>query len=1088
MRTSSLPHALYDTGLKKRRVVGLVLLAVLLTLFLVFNRLPKLDTVEADLAAAASPQTECFQGFCFESDPETSLLSRWWDFSLTYLRLVTLGMVFAFLVAGVTEVFLFPQSGSHGFASRGIKGALKGLLVGPAMNLCSACIVPVASAFRRRGAGIEATLAIAQGSSTLNLPAMIMAALVFTPLIGGSRIALSIVGAILIGPIVAKLVRGDQQTIIEQIEASHSHEEESPTWREVLKEGLPQWASASVRYLVRLGPIMVVAGFASGLAIQWISPDTVTAWLGDDLLGIAIAATLGILINVPLLFEIPLVAALLLAGMGTAPAATLLFAAAAGGPITFWGLAKVMPGRAIVSFGAAIWVVGLTGGIGVLGITALTEDREFGLRAAYASPREADRDETPTARVVPRPTGAIDASTGTTPKDETAAEALEVVVLPEDPGSGRTGSVVGGDTAEEAGQPAYRFGPFGDTLPTTVDISPFINIAHQALGDKAFVVNDLPGVAIFDYDRDGRLDIYITQSEGNPNFLFRNEGDGTYGEVAREAGVDAVVSNSTGVVACDFDNDGYQDLYVGAQGRIGDGLDYRAAADDPGLREAIVDRLFINNRDGTFTDITSSAFGDAGNTRTAASPACADVDLDGWLDIYVANRADLDLFHIERTSRGNLNVLYRNNGDLTFTELAAEAGVRGDQAVSWAVLFFDFDDDGDPDLWTADDGGRLRVYRNDSDQDTISFIAVERAMGIDKVGSWMGFALGDYDGDLDLDVFVTNIGFHPRTRQPPLVEGTDCAVGQQFEWGTCDHFLLRNQGVVFVPRIGVVGFFPDVAQSIPVQPSRVIPPRSLDPLRIWQAWQVPTGLAAYDFGFGTAFFDYENDGDQDLYWLGSAIGRGESPAGKLFPSAGRMLLGNGMGSFQDVTAEAHLLATQGVDYSILDRSDPDFDAVRQRLSPEFHEEGKGLAKGDLNSDGYVDLIATNSSGSVFGADGEVEFGKGPSFVWINPGGDNHWITLRLKGRMAIDGTGSNADGIGARVFLTATPAGGEGTTQVAEVLGSSSFLSMSSLDLTFGLGAAEAVDSITLFWPSGVRQVLKDLPADQVITIEEPEG
>jgi cytochrome c biogenesis protein CcdA len=96
VRISSFPQTLYDTELKKRRVVGLVLLAVLLTLFLVFNRLPKLDTVEADLAAAASPKTECFQGFCFEADPDASLLSRWWDFSLTYLRIVSLGMVFAF--------------------------------------------------------------------------------------------------------------------------------------------------------------------------------------------------------------------------------------------------------------------------------------------------------------------------------------------------------------------------------------------------------------------------------------------------------------------------------------------------------------------------------------------------------------------------------------------------------------------------------------------------------------------------------------------------------------------------------------------------------------------------------------------------------------------------------------------------------------------------------------------------------------------------------------------------------------------------------------------------------------------------------
>ena len=409
---------------------------------------------------------------------------------------------------------------------------------------------------------------------------------------------------------------------------------------------------------------------------------------------------------------------------------------------------------------------------------------------------------------------------------------------------------------------------------------------------------------------------------------------------------------------------------------------------------------------------------------------------------------------------------------------------------TWAAMFFDFDSDGDADLWAANDGGRLNVFRNDSEAGAISFTDVGRVMGIDKVGSWMGFALGDYDGDVDLDVFVTNLGFHPRTRPPPMslvVTGQPCNISQQFEWATCDHFLLRNDGVAFVPRVGFVGLFPDVAPSTRVQPSRLIPPLSVDPLRIAPAWQIPTGLAAYDFGFGTAFFDYENDGDQDLYWLGSTIGRGEAIGGELFPSAGRMLVGNGKGTFRDLTVEAHLLDIQNVDYSVLDRDDPRFDPVEQRLLPDFHENGKGLAKGDLNGDGYVDLIATNSSGGILVSGGETEFAKGPTFVWTNPGGDNRWVTIRLKGRMAIDGTGSNADGIGARVFVAVTSAAGGSTTQVAEVLGSSSFLSMSSLDLTFGLGEAETVDSITVFWPSGVRQVLRDLQADQVITVEEPE-
>jgi uncharacterized membrane protein YraQ (UPF0718 family) len=377
----------FDTALKKKRVIGLVLLATLLSLFLVFNRLDKLDTVREDLAAATSPQVQCFQGFCLERPPESTLLSRWWDFSLTYLKLVTVGMVFAFLVAGLTEALLFPKAGGQEFSQKGIKGSLKGLIVGPPMTLCSACIVPVASAFRRRGAGIEATLAITQGSSTLNLPALVMVVLVFTPMLAGSRLVLGVVGALLIGPLVAMVVghRG-RATFPTPVETEAAHQNTSP-WGRAFTEGLRDWAMASLRYLVRLGPIMVVAGFASGLAIQWVSPQTVTTFLGDNVSGVAIAATIGLLINVPLLFEIPLVAALLLIGMGTAPAATLLFTAASGGPITFWGLAKVMPKRAIGTFAMAIWGLGVAGGLGVLALGPLLPGDETGLLRSVTSPR-----------------------------------------------------------------------------------------------------------------------------------------------------------------------------------------------------------------------------------------------------------------------------------------------------------------------------------------------------------------------------------------------------------------------------------------------------------------------------------------------------------------------------------------------------------------------------------------------------------------------------------------------------------------------------------------------------------------------------
>ena len=635
---------------------------------------------------------------------------------------------------------------------------------------------------------------------------------------------------------------------------------------------------------------------------------------------------------------------------------------------------------------------------------------------------------------------------------------------------------------------ARRFEQPGFSGAPTDDVVPFANIAKQALGENASVANDLTGATIFDYDRDGDLDFYITQSRGNPNLLFRNDGGETFSEVGVQAGVSANASNSTGVVACDMNNDGYQDIYLSAQGIIGDGLDFEDAINDDQLREAVSDRLMRNNGDGTFTDITAAAFGDEANFRTGTSPACADIDRDGWIDIFVANRSDMDAIHPGAPTRGNENVLYHNNGDGTFDEISAEAGVRGEQVVTWATLFFDFDDDGDPDLWTADDGGPVKIYRNDTDDEGVRFTSVERPMGLDKRGNWMGFALGDYDGDADLDVFVTNIGYHPKTRPLPF-EGAsgDCSSEQLYSISTCAHYLLRNDGTMVVPRLGEVGFFPDVAPSIPIEPSRVMPPDSIDPVRIWLDWRVPTGLAAYDFGFGAAFFDLENDGDQDLYWTGSALGRGESPNGKWFPSAGRMLRGDGNGSFQDITVEARLLNIKDVDYGVLDPTSSRFNRERQRIDTAFHENGKGLAKGDLNGDGYIDLIGTNSAGPIFTGQGdELGFEKGPTFVWLNGGGENNWLTLRLKGRMAEDGTGSNADAIGARVFMATTDSDGNRRVQTDDVTAGSSFLSMSSLDLHFGIADADIADEITIFWPSGIRQVIRNIPANQLVEIIEP--
>ena len=678
-------------------------------------------------------------------------------------------------------------------------------------------------------------------------------------------------------------------------------------------------------------------------------------------------------------------------------------------------------------------------------------------------------------------------------------------------------------------------GPAPSGIPAEDQFRPFTNVA-LALGSQALIENRYPGVAIFDFDRDGDLDFYVTSAEinallevtrGDANKMFRNDGHANFTEVAALVGVALPESNSSAVAACDFNNDGFQDLYVGAMGRIGDKLDYRSVNESVGLADVIRDRLLLNLGDGTFRDITISAFGSSVNIRSAGSIACADVDNDGWIDIYVGNRADQDFVRFDDPRHhGHFNVLYRNNGDLTFTDVTVEAGllsppivmrdfdgnpitfpdptgaavegfdstlvdsagnIAGDPAgQTWATLFFDHDDDGDADLWVADDGDRLKVFRNDSPPGVIRFTPIGAAMGIDLSGAWMGFALGDYDRDADLDVFVTNMGFHTLSRPQPIPPGGDCTYSAQFDWGTCAHFLLQNNGTSDTGGLGTIGDFSDVAAEIGIDPSRVLPAGGLDPSFYAPEWDVPVGLAAYDFGFGTTFFDMENDGDQDLYWLGALIARGEGPGGMFAPGFGRMLQNIAPGEFKDVTVEARLVDAVGVDYSIIDPDNPSFDRLRQRLGPEFHENGKGLAQGDLNGDGYVDLIGTNSNGESLDSSGNRFITSGPLFIWLNGGGGNNWVTLRLKGRMGEDGTGSNADAIGARVFIESVGFDGESVTQVQDVLGSSSFLSMSSLDLNFGLGVAEQIDKLIIRWPSGVVQELSGLKANQVHEILEP--
>jgi hypothetical protein len=201
-----------------------------------------------------------------------------------------------------------------------------------------------------------------------------------------------------------------------------------------------------------------------------------------------------------------------------------------------------------------------------------------------------------------------------------------------------------------------------------------------------------------------------------------------------------------------------------------------------------------------------------------------------------------------------------------------------------------------------------------------------------------------------------------------------------------------------------------------------------------------------------------------------------------------MLQNNGSGDFRDITVESRVIDALAVDYLGIDPESPDPDLTGRRLGSKYHENGKGVAIGDLNGDGRLDIIGTNSNGETFDRNGDRVVVGGPLFVWLNSGTDNHWISFRLTGRMAVDGTGSNADAIGANIIATHPSSGSEPLSQVKTVLGSSSSLSMSSTDVHFGLGsfADEGLLTVRIEWPSGIVSVLEDLEFDRLHEITEP--
>ena len=497
------------------------------------------------------------------------------------------------------------------------------------------------------------------------------------------------------------------------------------------------------------------------------------------------------------------------------------------------------------------------------------------------------------------------------------------------------------------------------------------------------------GLALFDYDNDGRLDIFVvngaqlsdpTQKGTIPqkkgpqdwNRLYHQKRDGTFEDVTEKAGLQGI-GYGMGVAVGDYDNDGFEDLYVTAYGR---------------------NRLYHNNGDGTFSDVTEKAGVGGGGWSTSA--AWVDLDGDGLLDLVVLRYLQWDFDDAwcgERREgyraychpdgyRPIAPLVYHNDGNGHFTEISRKVGLA-EPGKGLGIALADYDRDGHLDIFVANDSMPEFLYHNKGDG-TFEEVALRSGVAVDGEGhtyAGMGVDFADYNNDGLPDLVVT-------------------ALASQM------YALYRNNG---------------------------------DGTFTYESY--PSGLGRMTMkhsGWGVRFIDYGNDG-----WKSLLINQGHDldTVQLTFPDLRYkepMLLARNTGkAFEDVSAQAG--------------------EIFQKAWV-----GRGLAIGDIDNDGRLDAVVTSNDGALYVLHNSTKT-------------QNHWLTLELIGRR------SNRDAIGADVKLTTAKG-----SQWATVTTAGSYLSSSDKRVHFGLGAETVARTIEIRWPSGIRQTLKDVGADQILNVEEP--
>lgn len=564
-----------------------------------------------------------------------------------------------------------------------------------------------------------------------------------------------------------------------------------------------------------------------------------------------------------------------------------------------------------------------------------------------------------------------------------------------------------------------------------------------------------PGVAMLDYDGDGDLDVYVTNGPGSANSLFANQlaqgGGPTFVDMAVSAGVGATDQDSSGTCFGDIDNDGDPDLLV--------------------LSQYDANRLFENDGDGTFTDISHQAGLGGGQGSTSCS--FGDVDGDGLLDVAVANMsADMSnsLSIIVPFDFARHNQLFHNQGGNVFTDASATSGIEatsgfvspafdGRPTPTWALALVDIDQDGDVDLIHADDQGGVPFARDDGlDYGLIHFFENDgsghftnrtAAAGLAKPGSWMGLSFGDLDADGHLDLFGSNLGDYAITLLSPL--DPTYAAFANYQQGDMASRWFYGDGSGGFADPGLVG-----------------------------------SLEATPFGWGTSVADYDNDGDSDILFHGGLY---FGPVAQGSPAA--LLENDGSGAF-DRDATAFAASTDHQARTV-----------------------QGVAMGDLDGNGFPDVVTVSNFdvdpaeqstynhawgspfdggryGQVFAPTGDLSGDAvyegfqtflGSLSVELNSGNSNRWAKVRTVGSVGLTGGAVvNRDGIGAVVRFERA----SGAAVLRPVLGGSSYASQDALEGTFGLGR-DYYGTVEILWPGGARNRLYGVhPSQNVVFPEIP--